>query len=333
MIRQLINRLNPSRRRRPGLVSPTHGAESLEPRTLLTGTVTTSLLGPSFLQISGDAQGNDIRIRGGRNQGDVTIVGKNGTTVDGATRTTYRGIDRITAQMEGGDDTVRVSRLNFTNQTATAGQLALAGILVDAGAGDDLVIIASSTVSADGKGIASTANAFIQVRGDKASGSAGNDVLNVSNVAVLATGAERTAAQIDVFGDYVNPSAGNDKVTVKRSTVRAFGGTRSNNALISVQEVRGGGDDYYAVVRNTVTATDAGASSRVTVETRKGNDTVVVKKSQFDRLQARLGTEDDRMLLVGNQIGTLAVLDGGDGIDSLSARKNTGAVNATNFEN
>lgn len=333
MFRRFLQRFRSCRRRNTrSFQSLTPALECLEDRCLLTGNVASTLLAPNFLLLTGDNLDNEIRIQGDGSVGGFRIRGIHGTTIDGERTQSFSGIDRISLVLGDGDDSVTISHISFANVNTT-GQLSLTGILVRAGAGNDTVRISNSSIVADGAGLTDDAQAFITVEGDIGPDPGGNDDIRIFNVSVEATGAtRRTFAQIDVFGDIATSSGGDDVATVRNAHVFAHGGSVSNLALIDLQELSGGGNDVFSVLNSDTIAEGANATGRVTIETGDGDDVAVVRNSNFDRLQARLGSGNDKMVLRNNIIGILAFLDGGAGDDELIAKNNSGTIVDRGFE-
>ena len=298
--------------------------EHLESRWALAGNVAATFVEPGFLLVTGDDLDNHIHIKGGKTAGEVTVHGIQRTSVDGAHKRHFSGIERIRVELGGGDDSAKIFNLTMSSVNASGPQ-ALAGIFVRAGSGNDDVDIHNVSLFADGQGMADESQAVII-----AEGSDGDDDIRIWNAQVEATGADHTFAQIYVLGDI--SGSGNDRATVMNASIRAYGGSISNTALLDVQELLGGGNDVYTVMNSSVVASGPLASSRIRLDLGDGDDSAIVKNSRFDHLEVRLGSGDDEMELRNNDIAILAFLDGGEGDDTLKAKNNSGTVSAIGFE-
>lgn len=330
MIRRLLHHFQANLRAKNGRTHQRYQPqlECLESRWVPAGNVTATLLAPNFLFLEGDSLDNQVQIKGGKDVGELTVQGAQGTSIGGAAKQLFSGIDRISLVLREGDDTARISNLSMTNVNSAA-SLSLTGMTIWGGDGDDDIKISNVSILADGQ---NDAQAFITVRGDSFPGLSGSDNILVTNVTLESIGTVRTWAQVDVFGDTNSGVGGNDVATVKNASLLAHGGSVSNRAHISVQELTGGGNDTYSVLNSNVVASGPGASSRVTIEMGDGDDMATVRGSTFGRLQARLGSGSDKLVLRNNDIGILAFLDGQDDDDTLISKNNTGTINAVNFE-
>src|SRR5256885_2721547 len=97
--------------------------ESLESRTLLSGNVITTPTGTPnspgepapTLSIQGDTLGNEILIKKGSTPDEIIVNGLNGTLVNGSTQEWhFRAVRQLFAQMDGGDDVVKLTNLKLS---------------------------------------------------------------------------------------------------------------------------------------------------------------------------------------------------------------------------
>ena len=132
--------------------------ESLETRRLLAGNVTAGLDGGGVLVIKGDNKANDFQVIAGFS--DTTVVGLNGTTINGGASANFGGFPNLKIDTGNGDDKVDLIDIyGFIGQDAsiTTGNGSDTVIIrpasfdssveilsIDTGNGDDFVDIADS---------------------------------------------------------------------------------------------------------------------------------------------------------------------------------------------
>lgn len=231
--------------------------EQLEDRTVPAGNVTAVLSGHT-LTLIGDAAGNIVRVLPAGSAGVVAVVGS-GTTVNFATQRSFAGVETIQADMRDGSDLLVVQGVSLAGSTCQ--------VILDGGAGDDLVSVIDCTV---------TANDWVtlqlfgeQVTPTSASGATGNDTLTLSGT-LLSSAAGGVNASI--VGETVNGGSvtgGNDTITVSDSTL--VGNTSTTGLSVSGDENMafglsqshiGGGNDWITVRNTQVTNTNAVHSSQ-----------------------------------------------------------------------
>src|SRR4051794_21927968 len=123
MFRALMNRVRP-RDHRPRRPAPRLCPEFLEDRVVPAGNVLAVQVGAA-LTLVGDELGNNVQFHSGDLPGEVVVHGVN-TTVNGSKRpVTFTGVQRIDADLRGGDDWVKAT--DFTLTGAALAQLILDG--------------------------------------------------------------------------------------------------------------------------------------------------------------------------------------------------------------
>jgi hypothetical protein len=150
----------------------------------------------------------------------------------------------------------------------------------------------------------------------------GNDVLRIGGTSEFTR---------NILPDDLNitTGTGNDVVNVQWLSNRDFNDrtridTGSGNDVVNLFKVvnrdfmnisTGSGSDSVVVSHVTV-RTD------LNIDTGSENDAMVVQNAVMNRLFARLGTGNDRATVQNNWFSTDAMVDGGDGLDSMSEFNN-----------
>lgn len=269
--------------------------ESLEPKQLLAGDVTVSMVGGN-LSVRGDDAANQIAITAGTAANSLVIQGLEGTTVTMAGSTTpapatglevsgVRGI--VTVNMQGGDDSVSISDVQLRrgltvatgagNDDVTLEHVSVGGLLnVATGAGDDTVQIGPATPAASDAAPSVKAGLAIDLLlGDGADHAVVN---NASAPGAIIVGGGDGADQIAMHG--------------VRST-----------ALLA----RGGDDD----AADTIDVSGAKAVAAV-IGAGGGDDHVKVADAALTSLNVVLGAGNDQLSLRG-VTSHVTVLAGGEG--------------------
>src|SRR4051812_26821319 len=81
--------------------------EALEDRCVPAGNVLADQVGAA-LTLVGDDLANAVRVLPGARPGEVVVVG-DGTTVNGAARQTFTGVEDLFVLLQGGDDALTVA--------------------------------------------------------------------------------------------------------------------------------------------------------------------------------------------------------------------------------
>ena len=280
--------------------------ELLEGRALLAGDVLVSV-NAGNLKITGDPLANEVAIvdLGG---GQVSVMGANGTTVNGLTGLqSFSGVSgSLFASMKDGADKVQFLG-NAMHQ--------LSSIQVSTGGGDD-------TVSVD-KVFAGEV---------KLSTGAGNDTVNVQEISAESVSVETEAGDDTVVVGSTLATRHDVLVKVKEFEIETGAGNDQVSILDAVLQTgefqvdTGAGDD-------SVIVRDVQAQREFKIETGMGKDTVAVADSTFVKLAVDLGAGDDR-LTIANTTSTKTKLDGGLGAnDSLTITSSTlGKLSKSGFE-
>jgi hypothetical protein len=171
--------------------------EGLEGRTMLAGHITAVVNARGYLNITGDAQGNEFTItKSGVTGNQIKITGQNGTTINKkrVAEVTLRGFTQSVRMNTGGGDDV----VNVDNSTLPG------GLSIETGDGDDQVFI--NTVNTTGRLFVSTG--------------AGDDLLNTRE------------GQVDITTE-IHMGAGNDVVDLSGTafTFRFFAGLGAGDDL------------------------------------------------------------------------------------------------------
>jgi hypothetical protein len=261
--------------------------ESLESRKLMAGDVAVAVEG-SLMTIDGDNLDNQVVVSQALN-GNVSVIGQNGTLINGLPSVTFRNpqLNAMEVRMGDGNDVVTVRGLQLTNDMfvelgegndrltspATLPVTVGANAMIEGGLGNDIVSLAGITVrenlSIDG-GLGSLNTTISNATVDQALSVIGDeldDIISISRATVgdLLTaetkgGADRvTFTDVLAYSAHVNTDASGasaDRVTMNRVA------TDSDIGIFT-----GAGND---VVR----LTDVTSRQSLTVSTDSGNDFV-----------------------------------------------------------
>jgi hypothetical protein len=315
----------------------TLAVEQLEPKQMMAGDVTVSLVGGN-LRVVGDEAGNQIAVTQGADANSFVIQGLNGTNVKmngttapetGLVVNNVRGL--VNVSMGGGDDSVSVSNATF--------KLALS---IETGAGNDTVLVGSPAGPTEAvAGAASGANVNARGALNIFTGS-DNDTVRVADVAVggflniatlggddtvqlgvaatpglAATAAEGAPASVRA-GLAIDVALGEGTDSAQVNSASAWGavnvGGGGGGDQIGLTAVRAasllvsGGLDGSADVVNV---SGARAFAAV-IGTGGGADQATIADSTFTALEVAMGGGDDA-LTASNVTARQALLSGGEG--------------------
>jgi hypothetical protein len=299
--------------------------ETLEPRTVLAGSVTASVTG-GVLTITGDAQGNSIVISSGDTAGQVIIGGA--FTQGSATRVNgnlapvpFDDVTDIVLDLRGGADKVLVTDLDLAGD--------LTGNL---GAGDDLIRISNNDSAAIGFilniGEEPTIGE-VSIGGDVSlQGNDGDDTLRIEGASITGNleftggaGGDTVAIRnTTAFIAEINTGPGDDLVSILESEVvdhlniDAGPGkdwVRLNDVEAPLFELLGGpGNDQFAADLNDLTSVSG------VIRTGQGNDNVLLRNAVIQRgLTLDLGSGNDQAIIRDVEVDGLFQLFGGNGND------------------
>lgn len=287
-------------------VSKKLAIENLEPRAMLAGDVTVSVVQGS-IKISGDVQGNEIAVTdlGG---GLVEVAGQNGTTINGqAGPLSFPGVQSgVKINLKDGNDIVsfkgnslhvltRVSiETGAGTDTVSVDDVFANHLKVETGSDDDVVNVLDVT------GLVA-----------KFETGSGNDTVNLGNP-LLQADATVKALELEV-----ETGRGDDTVLVRDAIFQT----------LEAEIETGSGND-------TVSIDDLQAQGKFEVETGSGTDSVAILASLFAKLEVELGSGDNDQLSITNSVASKTKLDGGFGIgDTLTLSGSTlGTTKTKGFE-
>jgi hypothetical protein len=314
--------------------------ESLEQRQLLAGDVAASLA-EGNLRLEGDELANKILITSGAEAGSFVVTGLDGTMVvlDGvaSTAATVEGVRNIRVQLGDEADLAAVVGANLRGRLS-----------IDAGLGDDRVLIGTAGDATELVGHV-PADLSVNVRGAVSiKGGAGADVISVDDAtigallhidagldddnvslgsaAIEGAGLSDSTAQLNVRGVvHVNLGAGDDVASLNRvdsrvaTVVRGGAGNNMVDASLvntGVLSVFGDGDV------DNVELADIHAHL-LGVHTGAGDDLVNAHDSVFSTIAISLGDGNDT-LAAANLEARFGALLGGNGDDTLEVQGELG---------
>ena len=276
--------------RKNNFLSKRMGFESLEGRQLMAVVNVTG----GDLVVTGDGQADQVAITQVA-PNTYAVAGQNGTLVNGQVSGQFFATDDIRVNLGGNNDRLTVG--NGVN----GGFSVLNDLVIDMGAGADVVNVNGVTVRDDATIVTGDGNDNVTFRGTV--GSQPNvdfgqndlfidtglrsDTVRVQNTFVRRNMVVNTGT--DTFGDVVDILFANV----------------GNNTNVST----GGGNDIVRI-------SDVGFNNDLTVITGAGNDLVRLNAVQVDEFFASMGAGDDR-LEIQNSSGNRARVDGGIGNDTL----------------
>ncbi len=288
--------------------------ESLENRIALAGDVVAALEG-SLLVVAGDNLANELSITQNA-AGDVTLLGLNGTTVNGLSSLTLANplLNSAEIRMEGGNDKLTVTGLRTStdlNIDLGAGNDA-ANVVANAGGnlsvkgevGNDTVTVRGTRVGIDLNVEMGTGTANVNLRNSNIGGNT-TVITDVLNDRV-------TAANLRMGGDLsIETKEGADNVQASLITARSFTAITDKGADI-------------------VTATDVRVSDDVNVETSTGDDRVTLTRVSAGN-SVKVNTDGGNDLVVATIVSAAvdAIFAGGDGFDTFD---NNGVTAGAVFE-
>jgi hypothetical protein len=302
--------------------------EQFESRRLMA--VTTSL-NSGTLTILGDSAADDVAIVGTANSGEITVIGRNGTLVDGVpqdgngeSRVTIAGVTAdLIAEFGDGDNIINVDNVYL------AGRME-----IETETGDDLIVFGET-------GVVSTRGEFNVLSGD------GDDAVRLEDYKVFIVGQLHVSLQI---------GAGSESLNIVGASSQTF------------VNVHGGGDSSSQMILRGVTSggslhTGSGGSLAIFTSAASGNllvfngsgsvyvdtcyaaryvqvisedSTVTVARCQTSQIVVRTGSGDDAIFIHGNNLvgppvqvtvpGNVAAhvlyVETGNGNDNVSASYN-----------
>lgn len=288
--------------------------ESLENRIALAGDVSAALEG-SLLVVAGDNLANEISITQNA-AGNVTLLGLNGTTVNGLPSLTLANprLNSAEIRMEGGNDRLTVNGLRTSTD-----------LNIDLGAGNDSAnVIANAGGNLTIKG--ETGNDVVTVRGSRAgidlniemgTGTASVNLRNSTiggNATVITDVLDDrvTVASLRMGGDLnIETKEGNDNVLASLITARSFTAVTDKGADI-------------------VSVGDLSVTDDVSIETGEQADRVTLTRvSAGNSVKVNTDAGDDRVVATSVAAAVDAIFTGGAGVDSFD---NNGVTAGAVFE-
>lgn len=265
------------------------GAFEVQPPAFaVSGNVATRLNARGDLTLTGDASGNGVSVEAGATPGTIIITGLGDTTIDGQARVTLNGVT--------------------------------GSILINLGNGDDVLLLGGD----DPLHVAR--NLTINLGRD-------DDVLNLKNVMVAgnatiagAVGGDAVTLADAVFSRnlLVNLSSGANSLSLHSVTVngkaRLLGGSAADDVQLVDSVFAGSLALGLGQGDNTLLLDQVDVTGKVIAVTGKGADTVAVRDSIFrDWYLLSTGSGNDRVTLADSTFGSLAMLHGGGGTNTLDA--------------
>jgi hypothetical protein len=329
--------------------------EALEARVLLSGNVLVSVAGESLL-ITGDSADNHISIQQD-GQGAYTILGAEGTTVNGKTQDSKPGAyrDIILNMASGGADTVelasnmRVGRVDLATLKGPRGSISYTG-----GAGDDRLLLGGKKATgnvtftanpSDGDTI-TVSDALGQTNTFEFQATGG---VGEGNIEVLIGGDSLETLQnfIEAFNDVGGPmsivdtshdlvvscrltsvmagTAGNEPIAKNSASIEVDGMAGGVDFVIdclNVQATLGGGNNWLSI--GTLAASEGLVSmiyGNVSVTGTAGDDVVVVHNTTIaGNVTANLGGGENTLALLCSDcdgVGGNVTFTGGAGDDGV----------------
>jgi hypothetical protein len=338
--------------------------ESLEARRLMA--VTTSL-NNGTLSITGDAAADDIAVVGTPNPGEFTIMGRNGTTVDGMASLTIPGVTAdLFLDLRDGDNVVDMDNVYIARD-----------IVVVGGSGDDLIRLGETSpvspardltvVCGPGDDVILQPSYHVFVGRDSAVvGALDNDSIVLTGASALGSISVVTHAgsQNIVFDGCtagvsltVSTFIGADNIAILRSSASQYISVSSSDtssiyldtvfAGIQLALATGGDAATVTLARSSLAQASIsthGLGTRVVIygnqvtqdvlslTTRQGNDQVEISYNVANAgLNAYFAEGDDLLTLIGNS-ARVGSFDGGPGINRLTQAGNLfGMFSTSNF--
>lgn len=267
--------------------------ETLEPRTLLAGNVSVSLVGDNLV-IKGDQQGNKFSVAESADD-TFTVASLDGTTKFNRGQDGPIVVAGVTGgvfvKTSGGEDEIRV----------LSGTSIRGGLEIRAGFDADRVLLEGTADSPITVGRDLTIHASIgadQVQADHLS-VGGNAMIDTSDGVdqVLLGGTSSVMGNLTL-----RLGRDNDELALGNGTDPwTIGGSLSVHASL--------GDDHVALKRVTVTGKTA-------IDTSDGRDCVELRDSSFSDLEVKLGHHTDDLLIAGTKVSGTARLRGSAGSDT-----------------
>ena len=274
----------------------------------------------------------------------TTIKGGKAVSVTGGTgETKITGEGLTTVSVKGGGNTVTIDNTldTVSSKGTTMTSVILDGVNADSeikGQGLTDVTVKGATTAAhtvtieNGKADhALTVN--VDGTGYDAAGTEKQTTVKDANATAITVNASGDKSSLDLTGSTAAKSlniTGDAALTLKASDLTALTtidgsaatGDLTLGALNTANVNTGSGDDTFSIMATTKVAVDAGA----------GDDTVTLGAAIAAGSTINLGAGDDALLTDGGSVAASAVIDGGDGFDTVSAAL-INAGNAAQFHN
>lgn len=264
----------------------------LDARLVPAGNILAQLSGGD-LALQGDNLGNEVRVSQAAN-GNVTVRGLNGTTVNGLAQVTYPAavLNKVEANLEGGNDILTIGSLNVAGD-----------VFVQAGEGNDRVVL-NGTIS----------GSLVSV-----SGGLGADTVRVADVSVLG---DMNVNTEDGAGTILFQNATIDG-NVSAISLDANDVIRGTNLTVTGDLLveSGKGDDQISFTTATV-------GFGVTLIGDEGNDRFTLSGVTSDSLSVEAGKGNDIITLTNVSSATNVNVNGDDGNDTVRAQNVTAAFDA-----
>jgi hypothetical protein len=297
--------------------------------------VTTSLSGGT-LTINGDGDADDVAILGTANPGEIMVIGRNGTLVDGVAQdvdgNSIVTIQGVTADLDatffGGDDIINVDNVYLAGD-----------MLIDTRTGEDSVVFgATGVVSSAGDCVISTGGGGEEVDVFRAESYkvfiGGNLNVNSGKSARLIGASARGAINVLQFAEsYLDGVTSGNFIDVRPASTMVSGIAlfrTSATALIRI----GTSTSVYIDTCYSGGAIEVPGPPPSFVHPSPGpglpppNVTITIARCQADRISVRTPGGDDTVFVYGNNIvGTVTNdpelgIDTGDGNDNVTASYN-----------
>lgn len=276
----------------------------------------------------------------------TTIKGGKAVSVTGGTgETKITGEGLTTVSVKGGGNTVTIDNTldTVSSKGTTMTSVILDGVNADSeikGQGLTDVTVKGATTAAhtvtieNGKADhALTVN--VDGTGYDAAGTEKQTTVKDANATAITVNASGDKSSLDLTGSTAAKSlniTGDAALTLKASdltVLTTIDGSAATGDLTlgalnttTVNVNTGSGDDTFSIMATTKVAVDAGA----------GDDTVTLGAAIAAGSTINLGAGDDALLTDGGSVAASAVIDGGDGFDTVSAAL-INAGNAAQFHN
>ncbi|MBL8819345.1 MAG: hypothetical protein JNL58_25155 [Planctomyces sp.] len=267
-------------------------AEILETRQVPAGFVLASV-SAGVLTITGDNQANNIQVNPNAD-GSVTVRGRSLTSVNGSlfSAATFTGVQNITVQMNGGNDTVAVGNGDVDSTIPV-------DLNIDMGAGADTVDLRRLTVGDDVQILTGDGNDLVRLEQLKVGGLGVNS--NQNDLLVDTSRASSTGSDVDQVLMY--------RLTVARNATILTGADADNVV----------NDDRSLFVVGFPTSTPfTDVAGDLSIQTGDGNDVVDLDLVRvIHDLNVDLNDGNDRLAIRRSVVVNEANLDGGDDNDTL----------------